>query len=87
MMKSFGAILMILGVLGAIISFSLHTYVSTTGTFIGREYVGGGSTVTLSLLQPQMMLLRTSLTCSSAGRSFSAPVQSWKAALGLPQVT
>jgi hypothetical protein len=58
---------MIIGVLAALFAFTTDTTVTSTGTFIGGSYVGGGSTYNLGLLQFQMMVLHTGLAGFVAG--------------------
>ena len=67
MQRNVGVILMVLGALAALMAFNMETTVYSSGTYIGGEIVGGGSTHNLGLLQKQMMVLHTALAAFVAG--------------------
>lgn len=69
-MRNAGALLMIIGALLALMAYIMETSVHSSGTFIGGELVGGGSTHNLGLLQQQMMVLHTGLAAFVAGAFF-----------------
>jgi hypothetical protein len=62
-----GAVLMALGGLVTLFAFSMDTTVYSSGTFVGGELIGGGSSYNLGLLQQQMMILHTGLAGFVAG--------------------
>lgn len=66
-MRESGKLLMILGAGLALFAFSMDTAVSSAGTFIAGQYVGGGETYNLGLLQQQMMVLHSGLAAFVAG--------------------
>lgn len=81
MKQTIGGILTALGVIAVLIDFLKDTSVTTTGTYIGGQLIGGGSVNNIGLLQQQMMLLQTGLAMflgsivllATAGYSGSAP--------------
>lgn len=66
-MRNAGLLMMALGAMMALFAFATDTTVHSSGTFIGSELVGGGSSYNLGLLQKQMMILHTGLALFVAG--------------------
>lgn len=66
-MRHSGIALIVLGVLVVLWGFMMDTTVSSAGTYIGGELIGGGSTHNLGLMQMQMMILQTGLAMFLAG--------------------
>lgn len=82
-MKAAGGLLIGLGALLVLFAFDMDTTVFSAGTLIGGEYVGGGSSHNLGLLQQQMMALHTGLATFIAGAvlyGFGATVEATQTA-------
>jgi hypothetical protein len=67
MIRNIGGLLMAVGVLVSLVAFTMDTTVYSSGTFIGGQMIGGGSSYNLGLLQQQMMVLHTGLASFIAG--------------------
>ncbi len=72
MKRTFGFALILLGIFIALFSYGMDTSVSSAGTYIGGQFVGGGDTYNLGLLQAQMMMFETGVALFLAGSFFAA---------------
>lgn len=66
-MRNLSVALIVLGLMLLVWAFQIDTTVYSSGTYIGGEIVGGGSTYNLGLLQRQMMFFQTALAMVISG--------------------
>ena len=77
-MRVVGFILLVVGALVALFSFSMETTVHSEASYVAGQFVSGGDTYNLGLLQRQLMVFQLGIGMLIAGAALAAG--SWSSA-------